>query len=162
MPAPRRTHSESNSLHECGCLVRAVTGLKRSDEQFLMLTRVVAAEAKRAGVSVHREGLKIGYLLVDATFDPETRTYDPVAAEEAFASLSDAYVRLVNAQGAQTHRYQLDSLGQASGYIMATLYRSARGAWMLKTNSQEGMGNTFKKMLPAIQVACRNLLSKHV
>ncbi len=77
-------------------------------------------------------------------------------------NVRNAYVRLVNAQGAQTHRYQLDSLGQASGYIMATLYRSARGAWMLKTNSQEGMGNTFKKMLPAIQVACRNLLSKHV
>ena len=81
-----------NSLHECGCLVRAITGLKRSDEQFLMVTKIVAAEAKRAGVSVHREGLKIGYLLVDATFDPETRTYDPVAAEEAFALLSDAEI----------------------------------------------------------------------
>ena len=78
-----------NSLHETSCIVRAITGLKRSDEQFLPVCKVVAAEAKRASVAVHREGLKLGYLLLDATFDPETRTYDPTAAEEAFQSLSD-------------------------------------------------------------------------
>jgi hypothetical protein len=81
-----------NSLHETGCIVRAITGLRRSDEQFLPVCRIVAAEAKRAGVAVHREGLKLGYLLLDATFDPETRTYDPVAAEEAFQSLPDELI----------------------------------------------------------------------
>ena len=40
--------------------LRALSGLKRSDEQFLVMTKIVAAEAKRAGVAVHREGLKLG------------------------------------------------------------------------------------------------------
>eukprot|EP00946_MAST-07B_sp_MAST-7B-sp1_P000628 g628.t1 len=81
-----------NTLHETGCIVRSLTGLKRSDEQFLPVCRIVAAEAQRAGVAVHREGLKLGYLLLDATFDAETRTYDPVAAEEAFQSLPNELI----------------------------------------------------------------------
>jgi hypothetical protein len=76
-----------NSLHECGCIVRALCGLKRSDEQFLLMTRIVAAEAKRAGVAVHREGLKIGYDMLDATYNDKTKTYDPTQAEENFQAL---------------------------------------------------------------------------
>ena len=78
-----------NSLHECGCIVRALSGLKRSDEQFLVMTKIVAAEAKRAGVAVHREGLKLGYQYLDATFNEKTRTYDPVQAEETYQLLDN-------------------------------------------------------------------------
>ena len=76
-----------NSLHECGCIVRALCGLKRSDEQFLIMTRIVAAEAKRAGVSVHREGLKLGYEYLDATFNEKNKTYDVTVAEETYLAL---------------------------------------------------------------------------
>ena len=76
-----------NSLHECGCIVRALSGLKRSDEQFLVMTRLVAAEATRAGVAIHREGLKLGYEMLDGTFDETTRSYDPVKAEEKYQAL---------------------------------------------------------------------------
>ena len=81
-----------NSLHECGCIVRALCGLKRSDEQFLIMTRIVAAEAKRAGVAVHREGLKLGYEYLDATYNDKTKTYDPTLAEETYQNLDTSII----------------------------------------------------------------------
>jgi hypothetical protein len=38
-----------------------------------MMTRIVAAEAKRAGVAIHREGMKLGFQYLDATFNEKTR-----------------------------------------------------------------------------------------
>ena len=76
------------------------------------------------------------------------------------SGVQNAYVRLT-ANGAETHRYSLSALGNKSGYVMCTIYRDRScGEWMLKTNSKEADGNTYKAMLPAIQQACAVLYNK--
>ena len=78
------------------------------------------------------------------------------------SNVRNAYVRLTDHQGTvQTHRYNLSSLGARAAYLMATIYRDRQtGAWMLKTNSTEAEGNTYRAMMPAIQHACSTLYSK--
>ena len=77
-------------------------------------------------------------------------------------NVRNAYIRLTDHQGTiETHRYNLNALGARAAYLMATIYRDRNSnAWMLKTNSTEADGNTYKAMLPAIQQACANLYSK--
>jgi stress response protein SCP2 len=77
------------------------------------------------------------------------------------SNVRNAYIRL-SSNGAETHRYQLNQLGAAAGFTMATLYRGRGGGWLIKTNSSAGDGNTWKKMLPAIQRGCQTLLQKHL
>jgi stress response protein SCP2 len=84
--------------------------------------------------------------------------------DSPLSNVRNAYVRLLDASGrAESHRYNLSSLGGLPGYLMCTIYKDRHtNAWMLKTNSKEATGNTYKAMLPAIQQAANSLYSKHV
>ena len=77
------------------------------------------------------------------------------------SNVRNAYIRLLSNTGVETHRYNLSALGARCAYLMCTIYRDRHtNQWMLKTNSTEADGNTYKAMMPAIQQAVSQLYSK--
>ena len=62
-----------------------------------------------------------------------------------FTGIKNAYVRVINDKGLETHRYGLAGFGAHVGYIICTFYKTANGSWKMKANSQPCRGTTSKK-----------------
>jgi hypothetical protein len=74
-----------NSFHEAGCIVRALTQVKRSDSTlFAKLSNLVVRESQKIGRKVHKRGLQIARtLLRDENYSGEN--HDPATAAETFS-----------------------------------------------------------------------------
>ena len=88
-------------------------------------------------------------IMIDFSRLPPTVTYCMVVVNsydaDKFTGIQNAYVRLLNDNHAETHRYALANFGPYIGYIICTFYKAANGGWKMKANSQPCRGNTAKK-----------------
>ena len=85
-----------NSFHEAGCLVRALTALRRSDPYFMTFAHIAVKEAQSCGRRVHEIGMRRALELLDATKDEDTRTFSP---KDAAAALRNATRIFANPEG---------------------------------------------------------------
>ena len=53
-----------NSFHEAGCVVRALTQLKRSDSTFFTALSNLILESQKIGRKVHKRGLEIAKMIL--------------------------------------------------------------------------------------------------
>ena len=72
---------------------------------------------------------------------------------DSFTGIANAYVRLLDEQDQETHRYPLTSCGDGTGYIMATLFRDSNhaGGFSIKAHGELANGKTYKVMQPKME-----------
>ena len=69
---------------------------------------------------------------------------------QSFASVANAYCRILNAQGgSEIARYNLSAQGTHTAMIMAKLYRH-NGEWKMHAIGENASGRTFNDLIPAI------------
>ena len=79
-----------------------------------------------------------------------------------FKNIKNAYSRLVNEGGEETHRFDVSGCGDESALIMCTIYRnlSGEGEWRLKAHAVEVNGTTYKKNIGDMTQCLQNMWSK--
>lgn len=89
-----------NSFHEAGCVVRALTQLKRSDSTFFTaLSNLVVRESQKIGRKVHKRGLEIAKLILY-----NTRYNVELLSTSRRLDLPETERRVSSHTGSNTHR----------------------------------------------------------
>ena len=66
-----------------------------------------------------------------------------------FSNIRNAYCRLLDSRGKETHRYNLSSMGNLTGLVVAVLHRRNRG-WAIKAFGQPCKGCSYSESLPTL------------
>ena len=99
-----------NSFHEAGCIVRALTQLKRSDSTFFTtLSNLLVRESQKIGRKVHKRGLEIAQtILYNTRYNDELLSTSRKLKETGRSSMSGSKQNTHRSSNSNNKSYKED------------------------------------------------------